>query len=262
MGRGSSGAGGKKAGGGAAKTPSGVTYNQFMQMTDDQKYNLMNSIISDTNLQTPDTMDNSDTSKVLYALGVTNKPTVVDDATLDGMSGKEIYRTVYEAGTMPPPSSGDILDQIRNGDYTYMSGRGGSAHGRAIYFATDFSDSRTYGDGERNAMMMRAKINPNAKIVREDNLANQMRNDTTWQRSNVYSNAGHADEKALYAIAHGIDGWYSNTYTMMVNRGALTASSKNKRITQIGKGVGQTKTGRLKRGVSYARSWAGAEDAN
>ena len=109
---------------------------------------------------------------------------------------------------------------------------------------------------------MRAKINPNAKIVREDNLANQMRNDTTWQRSNVYSNASYSDEKSLYAIAHGIDGWYSNTYTMMVNRGALTASSKNKRITQIGKGVGQTKTGRLKRGVSYARSWAGAEDAN
>lgn len=261
MGRGSSGAGAKSAGGGGvAKTPSGVDYNQFMQMTDNQKYNLMNSIITDPNLKTPITMDDSDTSKVLYALGVTNKPTVVDDATLDNMSGKEIYRTVYETGTMPPPSSGDILDQIRNGDYTYMSGKGGSAHGRAIYFATDFADSRFYGDGERNSMMMRAKINPNAKIVREDNLANQMRNDTTWQKSNVNSNASYSDEKALYAIAHGIDGWFSNTYTMMVNRGALTASSKNKHITT--RANGQTKTGRLKAGASYARSWIGAADAN
>ena len=91
MGRGSSGAGAKSAGGGgAAKTPSGVTYDQFMQMTDDQKYNLMDSIILDPNLKTPDTMDDSDTSKVLYALGVTNKPTVVDDATLDNMSGTEL----------------------------------------------------------------------------------------------------------------------------------------------------------------------------
>lgn len=262
MGRGSSGlsGGGKAAAPQKANTPSGVSYDQFMQMSDAQKYQTMENIINDPNIQAPSYLDGSDTSKLIYGLGMNNKPTVVSDDALDRMPGKDLYRTVYEAGSMPPPSSSDILDQIRMGDYTQMSGSGGSAHGRALYFARDnFTGSRYYGDGERNAMMMRAKINPNAKITQESTLKNMMRSDSAFQNSP--KSAGR-DAIALYAISHGIDGWYSGTYTMMVNRGALTVSSRNKRITEVGKGVGQTKTGRLKRGVKYATSWDGAENAN
>lgn len=263
MGRGRSGLG-KKGGGGAnaapakANTPSGIDYNQFMAMSESQRWQTMSNIIADSSIKVPPILDGSVTTKVIYALGMNNKPTIVSDDQLDRMPGKDLYRTVYESGSMPPPSSAGILDQIRSGDYTQMSGAGGSAHGRALYFARDdFVGSRVYGDGERNALMMRAKINPGAKIVNEQTLKRQM----VAKGFNV-SGSSSRDDIALYALSQGIDGWYSNTYTMMVNRGVLTASSRNKRITEVGKGVGQTKTGRLKRGVSYANSWDGAENAN
>ena len=45
---------------------------------------------------------------------------------------------------------------------------------------------------------------------------------------------GDPDAKALFAISHGIDGWKGNTwgktYRMIVNRGALTVSSLDKRV--------------------------------
>ena len=262
MGRGSSGLKSSGVASQKANTPSGVSYSQFMQMSDDQKYQTIDTILNDSSIQVPSYLDSSRTSKVVYALGMDNKPTVVSDSQLDTMPGKDLYRTVYESGSMPPPSSADILDQIRTGDYTQMSGAGGSVHGRAIYFARDsFQASSSYGMRERNAMVMRAKINPNAKIVSENKLMSTMQSDSSWNANFSKKNSGY-DEVALYALSHGIDGWYSGNYTMMVNRGALTASSKNKRITEKGKGVGTTKTGRLKKGVSYANSWNGAEDAN
>lgn len=258
MGRGRSGLGKKSGGGNAApakaNTPSGIDYNQFMAMPENQRWQTIDNIIADSSIQVPSILDKSDTTKVMYALGMNNKPTVVSDAQLDSMPGKDLYRTVYEKGSMPPPSSEGILDQIRNGDYTQLSGAGGSAHGRALYFARDdFTGSRIYGDGERNAMMMRAKINPGAKIVSEQNLKNQM-------RSKGYSpkSTSSRDDIALYALSQGIDGWYSSTYTMMVNRGVLTASSKNKSIST----GGLTKTGRLKKGSQYAQAWVLAMDLN
>lgn len=253
------GSGSSKIGGRApakANTPSGVSYKDFMKMSDSQKYSTMRNIINDNNIKVPVYLDGSDTSKVMYALGMNQTPTVVSDDQLDKMPGRELYRTVYQTGTMPPPSSDDVLDQIRNGEYTQLSGRGGSVHGRALYFATDFTGSSSYGMGEKNAMVMRAKIDPKANIRSENSLRTQMATDANWN-----SVSGSRDDIALYALAKGIDGWYSGGYTMMVNRGVLTASSKNKYITS-GKGAGQTKTGRLRKGYSYASSWSAAEDAN
>ena len=253
MGRGRSKAGGGgSSGGGKINTPSGVSYQQFMKMSDSQKQGLMRQIINDPNIQVPGYLDSSDTTKVLYALGMNQKPTIVSDSQLDSIQGIEIYRTVYETGSMPPPSSSMVLDQIRNGDFTQMSGKGGSAHGRAIYFATNFGDSSTYGMGENNSLVMRAKINPKANIRSEKSLRSQIANDPNWGGGNT-----RHDDIALYAVSHGIDGWYSGSYTMMVNRGVLTASSTNKAITQkLGRG------GKLPKRASstnpYATSWTEA----
>lgn len=239
MGRGSSGSGG---GGGAqgspANTPSGVSYDDFMKMPESQRIATMENIISNPAIQVPNYLDNSDTSKVLYALGMNNKPTVVSDAQLDAMQGRELFRTVYESSSMPPPSSDAILDQIRNGDYTQMSGSGGSAHGRALYFATDFYGSAVYGHGKKNALISRSKINSNAKIVSQSTLTAQMQ-----QKGFHVNGTLHTDQRALYAISQGIDGWYSSSYTMIINRGALTMSSTNKSIRS---------------GRGYANDWQSA----
>ena len=214
-----------------AKTPSGLTFDDFQKLSDSEKVDAINRIIDDSNIKVPYYLDSSDTSKVMYALGMDKKPTIVTDKALDAMPGKEIFRTVYEGGTMPPPSSKDILDQIRSGDYTQMSGSGGSAYGRALYFATNVPDSASYGKGRRNPQMLRAKIDPTAKIRAYTTLYAEMKNDTGFQnkihakhKNGVYS----ADSTALYAIYKGFDGWYSGTYSMLLNRGVLAVSDTSK----------------------------------
>ena len=244
MGRGAS-----KAGGGSGGTPSGVTMQQFMQMSDDEKYDLMNDILNNKNIVVPDYLDGSDTTKVIYALGMNNKPDVVADDVLDTMQGRDLFRTIYETGSMPPPSTADVAEQIRVGDYTHMSGKGGSYHSRAIYFADNFDDSATYGSSERNPMVIRGKLKPTANIRSERSLTNQMNADTNFTRK--MRNAGYKDQLSLFAISHGVDGWYSDTYTMMVNRSATVMSSKNKRISRPGRSISS----------HSASNWTEAADA-
>lgn len=227
MGRGTSKAGG---GSGGAKTPSGTTLDELKQLSEQEMYDKMADILNDPNIKVPDYLDGSATTKLMYALGMDGKPSVVDDATLDSMQGRELFRTVYETGPMPPPTTDMVLDQIKNGDYTQLSGKGGSVHGRALYFATDYTDSTIYGSGERNPQVMRAKLNSNANIRSEGSLTRQMYNDTTFDNSRLNMRLGGHDAIAVYAMTHGVDGWYSGTYTMMVNRGAMTVSSQNKKI--------------------------------
>ena len=241
MGTGSSGLGGgakKTKTSSSANTPSGISYDQFMKMSNGQKYQTMDSIIDNPNIVVPSYLDGSVTTKVMYALGMNNKPTVVSDWQLDTMPGKEIYRTVYDVSS-PPPYAQDIIDQIRTGDFTQLSGAGGSAHSRALYFSTNFAGSADYGVGKQNSTVMRAKINLNAKIADEQTLTNAMNADTDFLNSKQGSTINKSygtmrDRLSLYAIANGYDGWATSStydqYNMIINRGVLTASSQNKAI--------------------------------
>lgn len=228
MGTGSSGL--SKSGGGSKRTPSGVTFSQFMQMNESQKLQTISDILGNTKITVPSHLDNSATSKVIYALGMNNKPNVVTDKQLDGMNGEEIFRTVYDVSS-PPPFAKDITSQIRKEDFTQMSGSGGSAFGRALYFATDFGSSKSYGYGKSSATMMRGKIDKKAKIIGDKKLENLIAKDPRWNGMNV----NYADKKALYALSHGIDGWkgsgYGRSYRMIVNRGVLSVSSQDKNVS-------------------------------
>lgn len=229
MGRGASGLSGR--GVRSFSTPSGVTYSEFLSMSDAQKFQTMTDILNNPNIVVPGYLDDSATTKVIYALGMNNKPNVVSDSQLDSMAGEEIFRTVYDVPS-PPPRAKDITDQLRNGDFTQMSGSGGSAYGRALYFATDFGESQDYGYGRTSATMTRGKINPSAKIIGDRALTNRMNKDPNWHR---LPGVRGTDAKALYALSHGIDGWkgtgYGRTYRMIVNRGVLTMSSQDKDVS-------------------------------
>ena len=224
----SGGGGGNTAAVQQQSTPSGITYEEFMQMPEAQRYSTMEKIITDSNINVPGYLDRSATTKVMYALGMNNKPELVSDAQLDAMQGREVFRTVNDAGVI---SADDIIQQIRQGDYTQLSGKGGSVHGRALYFATDFNESTIYGDG-RTARVMRAKIKPNANMISEDRLLSSMKKDAKFGRTRLRHIT--YDNEALYAIAHGYDGWFSSRigYEMIINRGALVASSRTKREYQ------------------------------
>lgn len=219
-----------KGGSKIAKTPSGITFAQYMKMSEGQKLQTLRSILSDNSITVPNYLDDSATTKVIYALGMDNKPVVVSDSAFDNIPGVEMFRTVRDTNS-PPPYATDILDQVRYGDYTQMSGIGGSVFGRALYFATDFGDSQVYGHGRPSATMARAKIDPKAKIITDTTLDNRMSKNSAWMN---LPNSSYDDGKALYALSHGIDGWREprgGTYRMIVNRGAIIMSDTSKDVS-------------------------------
>ena len=197
-----------------------------MAMSEQKRYDTVKRIIYDDSIKVPDYLDNSITSKVIYALGMNDKPKIISDAAFDKRFGTTFYRTVDNSSSKMTAS--DILNQIKTSDYTQMSNKGGSIHGRAIYFADNFSDSALYGNN-KSAQVMRAKIKPNANIAR-GNTINVLKGkiENSFHFGSVQADA---DLYALAAITHGYDGWYdgaNHSYLMIVNRGALVTTSKNK----------------------------------
>lgn len=214
-------------GGGAGKssTPSGISYDQFLNMPATQKYQTIDDILNDQSIAVPNYLDGSPTTKLLYALGMDNKPEIVSDNQIDKMKGNNLFRTVYDVDN-PPPYAQDIIDQIKRGDYTQLSGSGGSVHGRALYFARDFTGSAIYGHGHSNPQMIRAKLKQNANIAREEDLRRWMGQDQNFPKGRYKG----SDALSMYALSRGADGWYDakTGYTMILNRGALAVSSTNK----------------------------------
>lgn len=240
-----------------ATTPSGITHADLMQMPVGQRYSTLTQIANDPSIKVPSYLDGSKATKVMYALGMSGKPTVVPDAQLDSMQGYEVFRAINDAGTAI--TAGEIADQIRTGDYTQLSGKGGSLHGRALYFANNYLDASLYGNGA-GTRMIRAKINPSANIVTEDRLSAEMRAAglNVGATTGGYPLSTNPDQAALFAISRGYDGWYDPDagYDMIINRGALTMSASTK--------APYTPTGKVRHGmkqVTRASSWAKAKDA-
>ena len=119
-----------------AETPQNrVSYAQFIKMSEQEKYDVMERIIDDKNIKVPDYLDKSVTSKIIYALGMNGKPEMVSETEFDKRKGRSIYRTVNNNNAMNMTAS-DILNQIKTSDYTQVSGDRSSAFGRALYFAS------------------------------------------------------------------------------------------------------------------------------
>ena len=66
-------------------------YDAFMQMSDDQKADVIDSMIKQG---VPSHLADNDFQKMIYNIGLNDKPQLVDDATLDSMNGTEMRRTV------------------------------------------------------------------------------------------------------------------------------------------------------------------------
>lgn len=249
---GGSGAGsGRKTGGGGrsnasetVNTPSGINYEQLMKMSIEERYDTIAKIIGSRKIKVPDYLDNSKTTKLIYALGMNEKPKVVSDAKLDKVEGTDLYRCVHDS-EKPVVTSKEILNEIRTADYTRLSGKKTSLMGKALYFASNFLDSVRYAKGP-SSLIMRAKINPNAKMMEEREIRKTVKHDTEFQKRKLDKDV--FESSSLYAIAHGLDAWYSKQagYYMIVNRGVLTISSSNKKALNEN---------------GYANSWASSQDA-
>ena len=207
----------------------GVSFDDFMQMTDDEKADVITDALG---VGLPMFLDDSGLQRFAYYTGMSDKPTVVTDKQLDSVAGQQIFRGVHDGYDSKKDigyTSTDIYKQIAYGDFTMYSDQGGSAHGKAIYFGTTFSTAKLYASG-KNPIVMRAKIT-GGKIIKESTLhtmfANALRAGSKLAKA--CSNAGYDSKYNLYALAKGYsvvdDG---SGYIMVLNRGCLTMSDTTK----------------------------------
>ena len=245
MAKGSRG-GQRGAGGGAIAdttqnaTPMGTGYTSFMQMSDDDKADMISKM---TSQDVPAHLANNDFQKFIYNTQMNDKPQIVDDATLDSMNGTELFRTVnsvYDSRNDLGYSATEIAKQVQTGSVTRVSDNGGSVYGRGIYFADNYIDStslygRTKGDVKKTAVM-RAKLNSNAKVINYNSADNGARAEIAkgTKLGKALSKVDQASQASLYALAKGYN-VISNgrTYLNVLNRNAITMS---KDVKAMGRG--------------------------
>lgn len=204
--------------------------DSFRKMTDDQKADVLSQV---KNTQVPIFLAQSDTQRVLYGLGMNDKPTLVDDSTLDTMPGKDLYRVVNS--TNDPTNrikyaATDVANQVIRGTVTRVSDTGGSVHGRGVYFADSYGEAAVYGHRAGNIQqtaVIRVKLSQTAKTVSEriaDNGVMQEINSGS-KLGKTIAQMGSKDRTAIWALARGYDAIVaSNGYHVIINRSALVAS--------------------------------------
>ena len=226
------------------------SWQDFVNATDDEKADIILNAIQDdvpNHLQNSD--GNYDYQKFIYNLDMNDKPTVVDDTTLDNMNGTEIFRTVNyvdrqrnskDIGYTAP----QILAQLRYGNITRVSAGGRAYYGSGIYFADTKGDSAMYGNtyGKvKSTAMVRGKLNANAKIISQDRLDRAM--DNEMNSGSKLGNAikqiarsgsgygGYRSAESIYAVSKGYNVIRSaGGYYNILNRGAVTLSDTDMSI--------------------------------
>ena len=119
-------------------------------------------------------------------------------------------------------------------DFTMYSDSGGSANGKAIYFASSVKSSADYASGKNNTMM-RAKLTGGKSISYYS--AQSMYNSALSRGDKLAKACSQADYKSsanLYALAKGYDIVTSSDYCMVLNRRCLTVSDKTMKNVTYG----------------------------
>lgn len=167
-------------GGGGTASSDADAQARFMAMDDAQLRQFMGGLPSSSDMRA-NGLNSNELNKVTYALGMNEKPTVLDNATwdakvqTDALDGVHIWRGVYGNGSM---SSSDISNNMRSNDLTFQ---GDGIHGDGLYFTTQFSYARSYSDGKTNSITKAFIDKSKAKPVNETKLRSMQRNETSSQ---------------------------------------------------------------------------------
>lgn len=206
-------------------------YDKFMAMTDDEKADLISASIKQG---VPDHLAQNDFQRFIYNSGLNEKPDIVDDATLDKMTGTEIFRTVdnvYNSKADISYTADQIAKQVTQGRYTRVSDTGGSAYGRGVYFADSYGESASYGSTRGNVKktaVMRGKLNNNAKVVNyytaKQGVSSEIASGSKLGKT--LRTADSASQVSIYAMAKGYNVIASgHGYMNILSRNAVTMSS-------------------------------------
>ena len=205
-------------------------YDAFMGMSDDQKADVIDSMIKQG---VPDHLADNDFQKMIYNIGLNDKPQLVDDATLDGMNGTELWRTVnnvYDRKNDISYTADQIARQVQAGRVTRVSDNGGSVYGRGIYFADNKSDSTMYGNTRGNVQktaQIRCKLNSNAKVINHSKatqgVSSEIRSGSKLGK--ILAKCDYDSQASIYALAKGYNVITSgHGYYNVLNRNAVTMS--------------------------------------
>ena len=216
-------------------------YNNFMAMSDDEKADAINSLISQ---DVPMFLADNDLQKMTYNLGLNDKPQLVDDTVLDTMNGTELFRTVNSINDNSNRiryDADDIASQVQRGSVTRVSDNGGSAYGRGIYFADNYVESSFYGNTSGNikkTAVVRCKLNSNAKVITYNKARSGLRSEINSgsKLGRVLSKCDNDSRVSIYAMAKGFNVIYNeNNYYCVLNRNAVTMSKTIKAKNSSGK---------------------------
>lgn len=210
-------------------------YNTFMAMTDDEKADFIDANIKQG---VPAHLAQNDFQRFVYNSGLNEKPDIVDDATLDTMTGTEMFRTVnnvYDRKNDISYNADQIAKQVMAGRVTRVSDNGGSVYGRGIYFADNYHES-AYGYGNssgniKKTAVMRAKLNNNAKTISYSNAVSGARQEMASgsKLGKTLSKCDSSSVASIYAMSKGYNVISSgNGYLNVLNRNAITMSSSVK----------------------------------
>jgi hypothetical protein len=208
-----------------------ATYNQFMAMTDDEKADFISANLKGG---VPDHLADNSLQRFIYNSGLNERPNVVDDATLDTMTGTELFRTVngvYNKNKDLGYTAPQIAKQVMNGRNTRVSDDGGSVYGRGIYFASSYTGSVGYGNktGDvKSTAVVRAKLNNNAKVI-NSYTAKQGASQEIASGSKLGKTLKKCDSDSrasIYAMSKGYNVMDNgHGYIVVLNRNAITMSS-------------------------------------
>lgn len=208
-----------------------ATYDAFMAMSDDDKADFINANIKQG---VPAHLAQNDFQKFVYNSGLNDKPNVVSDATLDTMTGTEIFRTVnsvYDSKNDISYNADQIAKQVIAGRVTRVSDNGGSVYGRGVYFADSYSDSASYGNVRGNTKktaVMRGKLNNNAKVINYYTASQGVSNEIASgsKLGKTLRKCDSDSRVSIYAMSKGYNVISSgHGYLNVLNRNAITMSS-------------------------------------
>ena len=205
-------------------------YNTFMAMSDDDKADVISNAVSQG---VPAHLSQTDFQKFIYNSGLNDKPDVVDDATLNSMTGTEIFRTVnsvYDRQNDISYTADQIARQVMAGRVTRTSDNGGSVYGRGIYFADNKSSSSAYGNSRGNVKktaQVRAKLNSNAKVISHNNAVSGVSKEIASgsKLGKALKKCDYDSQVSIYAMSKGYNVITSgHGYMNVLNRNAITMS--------------------------------------
>jgi hypothetical protein len=231
----------------SVSTPSGKTLTDIQAMASANDDKGMHDFLIDVqSTDTPDFLNTHHLQKMVYALGMNDKPEIVSQQEFDDMtvnapfgSGQTIlYRTVNDADLTGGVhmSAKQINDMLLSGDLTYL---GNGVHGDGLYFADDKAESQAYGRGGGKSRTIACVLNSKARMVTETNLRKEYdafvkSNPQTRKALGFAKTHSSHDSMSQFALMKGYNVIVSKqfrgmNYYTVIDRGVLTTTGKQEK---------------------------------